>query len=358
MKTQVSLTKMFAALLLAGASIFSQDVTAQNLVVNGGWSNGTAGWSTGCSIEINPESVYGGSGSNPVTEIDIERCFNQEISVSADATYNFSYKASRRQSGTPATVGVNVEIIGVQSGIDYINVNKTYTNTSWAYTTENFSFTVPGNTIDTRVNIKFSNYLTTGTYGTLIDDITLTVSALSSTLPVRLTGFNGQVKNNKAVLNWTASNDDNDGKYFIIERSAAQGSFDSIGVVSVAGTNYSFTDNNMSSGSNNYRLKIINLAGSTYSKIINLVNSVSASVQVYPNPATSTLSFKLSTIAKSTIKVQVYSLSGSIVTTKVQQLSAGINAGNIDVTALRTGSYYVKITDGNGMNYVQAFCKK
>lgn len=172
--------------IVAGSLVFNNSALAQqNLVTNPGFTNGTNGWATDCSIEINPETVYGGSvSSNPVAEIDIERCFKQEISVSSGAMYNFSYKASRRQGGTPATVGVTVSITGVQTGTQYVIANKTYTNTSWSWTTEHFSFTLPVNSADTRIRISFSNYITTGTYGTLIDDITLSIDAQSAVLPI------------------------------------------------------------------------------------------------------------------------------------------------------------------------------
>jgi len=359
MKTTNTLPKIFALLLSGGLALISTGVSAQNLLNNPGFQNGSAGWSTGCSIEIYPENVYGGSSSsNYVTEIDVERCFNQEVAVSPGNIYDFGYKASRRQGSTPATVGMTVTITGVQSGVQYLNISKTYTNTTWAYTTESFSFTLPSNSIDTRVNITFSNYLTTGTYGTIIDDINFNVDPQSSVLPVKLISFSGDIKNNTAVLNWTATNEDKDGKYFIIERAAAQGAFDSIGVLAVTGTRYSFIDLKMLSGSNNYRLKMLSMAGYTYSKVIKMDAAIAASVQIYPNPATSSIGFKLTSTTKKVANVQIYSLSGSVVDLKQVQLNVGLNTGTLDITALHPGAFFLKISDGNGMNYAQQFCKK
>ena len=124
MKTHNILSKTFILLAIAGSSLFSKGVGAQNLIVNPGFQDGTSGWGTDCSIEINPETVYGGTNAaNKVTEIDIERCFKQQVAVSAGATYDFSFKASRRQGGTPATVGVTVTITGAESG----TASKTFT---------------------------------------------------------------------------------------------------------------------------------------------------------------------------------------------------------------------------------------
>ncbi len=124
-------------MLLASLTLSAQS----NLVVNPGFYKRYPGWSTDCTIEINPESVYGGANSNPVSEIDIERCLHHEIATSAGAMYDFSFKAGRRQGGTPATVGITVKVTGIPSGTVYINQNLTYTNTSWGLTASSFSFT-------------------------------------------------------------------------------------------------------------------------------------------------------------------------------------------------------------------------
>jgi hypothetical protein len=359
MKTYNALLKSITFLLISAAMAFSNGAAAQNLITNPGFSNGTSGWSTDCSMEINPESVYGGvSSTNSVTEIDVERCFNQQISVSPGAIYDLSYLASRRQGATPATVGVTVTITGVQSGIQYLNVNRTYSNTGWGFTTESFSFTLPSNTTDTRVNIKFSNYLTTGTYGTIVDDINFSVDAQSSVLPLKLMTFAGEMKNNKATLNWKASNDENDGQYFVVERARVSGSFDSIGVVAVTGTSYTFVDNRMPDGSFDYKLKMVSRAGYTYSKIINLDNAGTSGLQLFPNPASSFIGFKLTSVKKSTVNVQVFSASGAMVSMKQVQLNMGVTSGTLDITSLRAGSFFLRVSDNNGNNYVQGFCKK
>jgi len=354
--TRLAVTIFFILLMVA-----SERTAAQNLVVNPGFTNGTTGWTTQCSIEINPESVYGGIGSNPVTEIDVERCMNQEVSITAGTIYDFGFKASRRQGGTPATVGVTVTITGIPSGAQYVNTNYTYTNTGWAYTVESGSFIIPANSTDTKVNIRFSNYVTPGTYGTLIDDISLQTAALQSILPVKLISFKAEEKNNTAVLDWSATNDDNDGRYFIIER-AGNGGFDSIGIVAVSAKTgvqqYSFVDHLGAAGVNSYRLKIVNMAGFSYSNIVRLENNKIPNVQLYPNPATSSVSFKMNSANAGTLSIQVYSVAGTLLMQKKQLLDAGVNNVSLDITSLQRGSFYVKISGDNGMHHAQSFCKR
>lgn len=352
--------RTIASLALA-ACFFTTKVSAQNLIANPGFDNGTTGWSTDCSMEIYLENVYGGvSSTNNVTEIDEERCFNQQVTVTAGATYYVSYKASRRQGGTtPATTGVNVTVTGVESGTQYINVNRTYTNASWGYTNEVFSFTLALNSIDTKVKVNFANYLTVGTYGTIVDDISVTGGS-SGMLPLKFISFTGKIKNNAAVLNWTASNDDHSGKYFVIESAGAGNNFDAVGTVMAADGHsaYSFTDNSVHSGSNTYRIKAVSANGVTYSNVISLNGSVASAAKVYPNPATSAITVSLSSSSNTIANVQVFSLSGNLVMSRQLKVGEGSNVLSLDITSLKPGSFFVKVNDGKDLNYAQSFCKK
>lgn len=150
-------------------------LSAQNLVTNGGFSSYTTGWSSSCSMEVNPEATYGGpSATNLVTEIDQERCLDQTICVFPGLTYKLTFKATRRMSSpTPATVGITVSVKGVTSNTAYVSQNKTYNNTSWSYTTTTYTFTVPSNSTDRKVTLHINDYNNSTTYGVLLDDIEL-----------------------------------------------------------------------------------------------------------------------------------------------------------------------------------------
>lgn len=355
---QITAKKLFTTLAMA---LLLNIADAQNLIVNPGFTDGTTNWSTDCSMEIYAESVYGGTSStNNVTEIDGERCFNQAINVSAGATYYVTYKASRRQGGsTPATVGVNVTITGLQSANQYINVDRTYTNTSWSYTTEVFSFTVPLNSNDAQVNVKFGNYVTVGTYGTIIDDISVSTGS-AGILPIRFLSFSGKLNTNTAILKWSASNDDQSGKLFIIEKSTTQNKFDSIGSVKATDTraSYTFTDNNATNSANYYRIKAVNANGSiSYTNVIALNSSNTASAKLYPNPAINNISVSIPAAANIIATVQIFNLTGNLVACKQVTLTEGLNIINLDVTSLKPGSFVLKIANSE-VNFAQSFCKR
>src|SRR5882757_11445997 len=80
-----------AVLMIATASLPSQ---AQNLISNSNFTGGSSsGWTTGCSVEVNPQSVYGGpSSSIYVTEIDMERCLSQQVCILPGLSYTFTYQ--------------------------------------------------------------------------------------------------------------------------------------------------------------------------------------------------------------------------------------------------------------------------
>jgi hypothetical protein len=204
--------------LITTCLLFPGFLFAQNLVINGGFDlNGGAGtgWTTPCSMEIYPESVYGGTNAtNPVTEIDVERCIRQDICVAGGA-YMISLKASRRiADATPASPGFTIRVTGVTTGTTYLTQNTTRDNTSWALTPETYTFTIPSGSADKYVTLAFDNYLNTGTYGILIDDIELhpqpdmVISGISYlTAGLLNTVYNFSVANNLTDISYSWSFD-------------------------------------------------------------------------------------------------------------------------------------------------------
>jgi trimeric autotransporter adhesin len=188
--------------------------------------------------------------------------------------------------------------------------------------------------------------------------------AETSTTPSLMLSFTGTSQTNTADLSWVMENETNC-KWFVVERSGDDGGFDSISVVLGINngntTNYSFTDANMLQGCNIYRLREVDLTGAErYSKVIMLNNlqSSSAKMDVYPNPAVATINFSIASPAAQQILVQVYSLSGVMMSSTQQELSVGNNLQTIAVGNLRAGNYILKVSSTTGATqYVQPFVK-
>ncbi|HEY4155569.1 MAG TPA: T9SS type A sorting domain-containing protein [Puia sp.] len=158
-------------------------VHAQNLVVNSSFTGGSStGWSTGSSLEINPQSVYGGTSSTDyATELDVERTINQKVCILPGLSYTLTYQASRRTGGgTPANPGLQVMVTGTASGTNYVNKIQAYTNTNWSAHDNSFTFSVPSGSADKQVNIQFLSNNNSGTYGVLVWDIELAPAATNA----------------------------------------------------------------------------------------------------------------------------------------------------------------------------------
>jgi hypothetical protein len=194
----------------------------------------------------------------------------------------------------------------------------------------------------------------------LVTTLSTTVMVTGS-LPLNFTSFTGIIKNNKAALSWSTTNEVNN-KFFIVERSLNGRNFDSVGQVQ-AGNNtsntYSFNENNTNATSY-YRIKQVDINGSyTYSSVITLKNTGSSKdVTVYPTQATSTINYVLSSEAPATVTVQVYNITGQPVISQQATLMQGLNVRSVNVSGLVVGSYVLRIQiPATGDNLVKQFSK-
>ncbi len=92
--------------------------------------------------------------------------------------------------------------------------------------------------------------------------------------------------------------------------------------------------------------------------IVRSVDHATAGVNIYPNPASSTINYAVKTNAKSSAIVMIYNVSGALVINKQVQLNKGSNIIPLDITSLKTGSFYIKLVDTEGMSYVKSFFAK
>jgi hypothetical protein len=177
--------------------------------------------------------------------------------------------------------------------------------------------------------------------------------------------FTGSVSGSTSQLSWTMENETNS-SYFVIERSANGSTWDSI--ASVAGLNnahesdYTWSDMDMLSGNNYYRLRQVTMDGiSKYSKVISLDNTVTGNksqMKVFPNPALATLNYTVKSTGNDMVTVQIYNFAGVQMTATQQQLTAGVNQQSIAIASLKAGDYILKITNSQGsFHYAQVFAK-
>lgn len=164
------------SIFFIAACAMSLSTAAQNLVTNGSFGAGGAGWTffapaTGTEA-YNPETSYGGTvGTNTVGEIDNGANLRQQnIPVTPGVTYYLSFRRTRRTlGGAPNPTGIKVSVYNGANS--FLNQDVFSNNTTWNWQCEIFQFTPTTNTID----LDFSNITTTiTTLGTMVDDITIT----------------------------------------------------------------------------------------------------------------------------------------------------------------------------------------
>ncbi|MEP6749150.1 MAG: T9SS type A sorting domain-containing protein, partial [Bacteroidota bacterium] len=174
-------------------------------------------------------------------------------------------------------------------------------------------------------------------------------------LALNFLGFTGGLINNAVTLNWTISADRSIDQ-FVIERSTDGVNFSK--VLEVAGTNgpcsaktFTATDDKLSdlqSAVLYYRIRVV--SAGTPGKLSNLVVIRMISVNhiaISPNPASSYISININAARAGQVQVRLMDITGKLVLSKLQPLTAGINSFRIDdIVRLANGIYTVQIIGG------------
>ncbi len=173
--------------------------------------------------------------------------------------------------------------------------------------------------------------------------------------PVELSSFTASANNGTVNLNWSTATETNN-KGFEIERKSANGEYQNVGYTAGFGTttepkSYTFTDNKVEGGQYTYRLRQIDLNGSSsYSKEVEVeVTSpkVFSLAQNYPNPFNPTTLIQYSIPAEQHVKLNVYNLLGEKVMTLVDGLQkSGQHEVSFNASDLASGIYFYKLEAG------------
>jgi hypothetical protein len=181
-------------------------------------------------------------------------------------------------------------------------------------------------------------------------------------LPVELTSFTASANEGIVELNWiTATENNNQG--FEVQRNTGS-EFVTIGFVQGHGTTtetqeYSYIDNNVSSGSYTYRLKQVDYNGSfAFSDIVEvevITPKAYALYQNYPNPFNPSTMINFSLATDSRVTLKVFNVLGQEVATLLNKnMVAGLHEINFDASNINTGVYLYRIEASgiDGTNFV------
>jgi hypothetical protein len=184
-----------------------------------------------------------------------------------------------------------------------------------------------------------------------------------STLPVNFLSFTARIANEKVLLNWSTTGEQNN-KHFEVERSTDGASFYKIGTVSAASGgsathHYQFTDASPARGILYYRLKQVDIDGhATYSDIRQVQIAIEGfNYSIAQNPVTSELRLNIGLDKAASLHLEIRDASGSLLLKKKQWFNAGTTAFSLPVGNLAKGMYIINIVTGKS-NHAKTFVKQ
>jgi O-glycosyl hydrolase len=159
-------------------------------------------------------------------------------------------------------------------------------------------------------------------------------------LPVDIISFKAAIGDDVVNLNWKVANE-KDFSHFEVQKSENANEFNTLGQVNAANlTNYNFQDNMPSEGNNYYRLKMVDLDGSSsFTKVINVKYEKNAPFITFENPAING-AMKVVTNLKNP-EFQVFSLAGVPISYNLFKLSE--NNYNLKIQNKQSGMHLLNI---------------
>jgi hypothetical protein len=294
-----------------------------------------------------------------------------------DSTNSYGVRIGQFKAPPPATPSsANPSTVPLGVAHDTIVITGTSTNGSGFFDPgsrfpNRISATVTGNiTVNsviynnpTQVTLDINTISAiTGSYSVTItnpDGQSATGNNLfNSPLPVELSSFNGTATSNNVTLKWTTVKEINNAG-FDIERKKSNGTtFEKVGFVTGKGntysnSNYVFSDNKLSSGVYNYRLKQTDYNGDfTYfnlSSVINIsVPDKFSLSQNYPNPFNPTTKIDYNLPTDANVSLKIYDVTGRLISTLVNEKKlAGYYTNEFDAVNIASGVYFYRLQAGS-----------
>lgn len=163
-------------------------------------------------------------------------------------------------------------------------------------------------------------------------------------------GAQAQKSGSHGIVSWNV-NSCSDVTSFEIQRASSRGNFITIGTISplATGNSFSFTDNDLASGTNLYRIKVNRLTGGAkFSNTVAIINGGGELYisQVAPNPVHNEALISISAGKKSLAQFTLYNLAGQPVQQWQTALSDGSNMVKMNTQSLPAGTYTLSVVAG------------
>jgi hypothetical protein len=180
----------------------------------------------------------------------------------------------------------------------------------------------------------------------------LTLSPVSTPLPVHFVTFTARCTGKTVSLNWETVDEENIA-WYSVQRSTDGVAWDPIATVPAAANpgvvnDYSFEDNT-ATGSEYYRIAEYDRDGKyTLSRIVTTDCNTQEPINVWPNPVSDRLYIRLWVSDAGEAAVRMFDAKGSLVRQLSKRLSVGTNLLQLDVKGLAAGIYLVNIIHNDG----------
>ena len=190
------------------------------------------------------------------------------------------------------------------------------------------------------------------------NSLTASLGVVQGTLAVGLLNFTAAAQNKTVRLDWQTTTELNS-NYFDVETSIDGTKWNKIGTVAAAGTttsqrDYSLIHNNPINGLNYYRLKQVDLDGSSKYSVIRTVKFGSKTeIYIMPNPTTDNV-YIISGNAGTAKSVTVLTMDGR----QMQQIDNYTYGKAIDLSHYAPSTYLLRVTNNDGTTQVFRAVKK
>jgi hypothetical protein len=201
-------------------------------------------------------------------------------------------------------------------------------------------------------------YIVTGATYASFDNFSIGGETGAGPLPVSFIGIAGVKVNEGIMVRWDVGGE-TDVKEYQLEKSTDGSSFATVGTVAANNkTVYSFTDRNIKLPALFYRVKSVDLNGTVkYSGIVRMRgdNSYSNKLSVYPSPARTEITVQHSKLEQNAV-LTIATMDGRV----IRSVTPARGASNtmVNISALQSGMYILRIENGNGKVESSTFVKQ
>jgi len=263
--------------------------------------------------------------------------------------------------GDTVTLDINVDIdnvIVVVAGVLNLNNGKLRMNAASRIIVQSTG-KITGINSDDQIKIgntvKFDGNQPTQTGPSYADATTGSGFIAFVALPVQFQTFYVTREGSNSQLNWSTSNELNNG-YYAVERSSDARTWKQVAVIMGAGTSslvnkYSYTDKNINDAVVYYRIRQVDLNGAAfYSAIRSLRNSNNLLTNIYTS-SYKTVTIDFNSDVKDNVSIQLINMSGQVIVRK--EFNQASYRLIVDAMSASSGVYAVQVSDGKGWSEVK-----